>query len=336
MNSSSNKKTRHYVSVAEFFSKYGKELGLELMSDEPGENLLIKEPTINRPGLALAGFFRYFAYKRLQVIGYAELSYLRRLSSEEQKVRLRELFARRIPGIVVSRGRPLPQGLLELAAETKTPVFRTPMITMQFINAATLILEAAFAPTASEFGSMVDIFGIGVLIKGKSGVGKSECVLGLIERGYSLVSDDITRFRNVEGRELMGSSSELTRFHMEVRGIGVINVAAIFGIAAVRAEKRLDLIVTLKDWNEVENIERVGMDGEFVSILGIQIPHITIPVRIGGDLARLVEVAALNEKLKFMGNNAAQEFNNRLLQAIRLKESDQQPMFNLNRPLTRE
>ena len=311
------KKPLPQLSVAQFFSKYGKDLRLELMGDAPGDHLFIKEPTINRPGLALAGFFRYFAYKRLQVIGYAELSYLRRLPTSECEARLKELFARRIPGLVIARGRALPPGLLKIANKSKTPVFRTPMITMQFINAATLALEDAFAPIASEFGSMVDILGIGILIKGKSGVGKSECVLGLIERGYSLVSDDITRFRNFEGRELMGSSSDLTRFHMEVRGIGVINVAAIFGIGAVRSEKRLDLIVTLKDWNDVEDIERVGIDREFMNILGIEIPHITIPVRIGRDLARLVEVAALDQKLKSMGNNAAQEFNNRLLQAMK-------------------
>lgn len=315
------KKSPQYLSVAQFFSKYGKKLGLELVSEESGEHLLIREPTINRPGLALAGFFRYFACKRLQVIGYAELSYLRRLSATDYEARLRELFARGIPGLIISRGRPVPAGLLKIAAEARTPVFRTPMVTMKFINAATLVLADAFAPTASEFGSMVDIFGIGVLIKGKSGVGKSECVLGLIERGYSLVSDDITRFRNFEGRDLIGTSSDLTRFHMEVRGIGVINVAAIFGIGAVCAEKRLDLIVTLKDWNDVENIERIGMDGESVNILGIDIPHMTIPVRIGRDLARLVEVAALDQKLKSMGNNAAQEFNNRLLQAMKTKES---------------
>ncbi|MFI0347297.1 MAG: HPr(Ser) kinase/phosphatase [Chthoniobacterales bacterium] len=314
------KKSPPQLSVARFFSNYGKSLDLELMSKESGENLVIKEPTINRPGLALAGFFRYFAYKRLQVIGFAELSYLRRLSVAECETRLRDLFARRIPGLIVARGRAVPPELLRIANKTKTPIFRTPLITMQFINAATLALEDAFAPTTSEFGSMVDILGIGVLIKGKSGVGKSECVLGLIERGYSLVSDDITRFKNIEGRELMGSSSDLTRFHMEVRGIGVINVAAIFGIGAVRSEKRLDLIVTLKDWNDVEDIERTGIDREFMDILGIEIPHITIPVRIGRDLARLVEVAALDQKLKAMGNNAAQEFNNRLLQAMKTKE----------------
>jgi HPr kinase/phosphorylase len=311
------KNPTNQISVAEFFQRYGNKLQLELLSEDAGAHRMIKEPTINRPGLALAGFFRYFAYKRLQVAGFAELSYLRRLSSEECETRLRELFSRRIPSLIVARGQTLPSGLLKIASEFKTPVFSTPLVTMQFINTATIALEEAFAPVVSEFGSMVDILGIGVLIKGKSGIGKSECVLELIERGYSLVSDDITRFRNFEGREIIGTSSELTRFHMEVRGIGVINVATIFGIGAVRPEKRLDLVVTLRDWNEVEHVDRTGLDREFLSILGMEIPHVIIPVRIGRDLARLIEVAALDQKLKSMGHNAAEEFNTRLLQAMK-------------------
>ena len=315
------KKPKKQISVARFFKRYGQILQLEMMSTSTGKSRIIKEPTINRPGLALAGFFRYFAYKRLQVAGYAELSYLRRLPAAECETRLRELFARRIPGLVIARGRTLPAGMLEIAAEFNTPVLRTPLITMQFINAATIALEEAFAPVTSEFGSMVDVLGIGMLIKGKSGIGKSECVLGLIERGHSLVSDDVTRFRNVEGRALIGTSSDLTRFHMEVRGIGVINVASIFGIGAVRPEKRLDIVVTLKEWEEMEHIERTGLDSDSVKILGIEVPHVTIPVRVGRDLGRLVEVAALDQKLKSMGHNAAQEFNNRLLGAMKVPKN---------------
>ncbi|KAB2644699.1 MAG: HPr(Ser) kinase/phosphatase [Verrucomicrobia bacterium] len=305
------------LSVAEFFTRYQKELQLEQLNKELGEESYIKEPTVNRPGLALAGFFRYFPFKRLQVAGYAELSYLRHLPVEECEMRLREIFTLRIPALVISRGCTLSSQLLKLAEEFKVPVLRTPLITMEFINAATIALEEAFAPVTTEFGSMVDILGIGVLIKGQTGIGKSECVLGLIERGYSLVSDDITRFRNFEGRELFGTSSDVTRFHMEIRGIGIINIPAIFGIGAVRPEKRLDLIVTLKDWNEVEHIERVGLDLEFLTILGIDIPHLTIPVRNGRDVSRLVEVAALDQKLKSMGYHAALEFNNRLLQVMK-------------------
>jgi HPr kinase/phosphorylase len=305
------------LTVGKFYADHGTGLGLELVGDSAGMERPIAEPTINRPGLALAGFFRYFASKRIQVAGHAELSYLRGLSAVERASRIEALFEQGIPCLVVARGLPLPNGLLELAAKAETPVFRTPLVTMKFINSATIALEDEFAPVASEHGSMVDIMGIGVLIRGKSGIGKSECVLGLIERGYSLVSDDITRLRNLEGRELIGNSKELTRFHMEVRGIGIINVAAVFGVGSVRPEKQLDLVVTLKDWHDVEEIDRLGLDRDTYEILGIPIPHVTIPVRTGRDLARLVEVAALDQKLKAMGHDAAREFNERLLRAMK-------------------
>jgi len=160
---------------------------------------------------------------------------------------------------------------------------------------------------------MVDIMGVGTMVRGSSGIGKSECVLGLIERGHSLVSDDVTRLKVVDGRELIGSSPELTRHHMEVRGLGIINVTSIFGVGAVRLEKTLDLVVTLKDWQDLEEVDRIGLERESYEILGISVPHITIPVRMGRDLARLVEVAALDQKLKGMGRNSALEFNQRLL-----------------------
>jgi HPr kinase/phosphorylase len=304
------------ITVGRFFSVHGAGLGMELMGDSSGMERPIAEPTINRPGLALAGFFRYFASKRVQVAGHAELSYLRSLSATERSSRIAALLDQGIPCLVVARGLSMPAGLLELASEHGTPVFRTPLITMKFINAATIALEDEFSPVASEHGSMVDIMGIGVLIRGSSGIGKSECVLGLIERGYSLVSDDITRFRVMEGRGLIGTSKELTRFHMEVRGIGIINVAAVFGAGSVRPEKQLDLVVTLKDWNEVEEIDRIGLDRQAMEILGIPVPHVTIPVRMGRDLARLVEVAALDQKLKSMGHDTAREFNERLLRAM--------------------
>jgi len=170
-----------------------------------------------------------------------------------------------------------------------------------------------FAPRGSEMGSMVDILGVGVIIRGESGIGKSECVLALIERGYSLVSDDVTKVTLVDGREVIGTSAELTRNHMEVRGIGIINVAAMFGVKSIRAEKRVDLVVTLKSWNEVQDVDRLGMEEQFVDVLGVDIPHITIPVRPGRDLARLIEVAAYQTKLKRSGYNPAKELNDRLI-----------------------
>jgi HPr kinase/phosphorylase len=160
---------------------------------------------------------------------------------------------------------------------------------------------------------MVDILGVGVIVKGESGIGKSECVLALIERGYSLVSDDATRLTLVDGRDVMGTSSELTRNHMEVRGIGIINVSAMFGVKSIRNEKRVDLVVTLKSWDDVPDVDRLGMEESYISLLGVDIPHMVIPVRPGRDLARLVEVAAFHTKMKAGGHNAAKELNERLL-----------------------
>jgi HPr kinase/phosphorylase len=170
-----------------------------------------------------------------------------------------------------------------------------------------------FAPRGSEIGSMVDILGVGAIIRGESGIGKSESVLALIERGYSLVSDDVTRVTLIDGRDVMGTSAELTRAHMEVRGIGIINVASMFGVRSIRAEKKVDLVITLKAWEEVADIDRLGMEQEYVKILGVEIPHMTIPVRPGRDLARLIEVAAFQIKLKSSGYNPAKELNERLL-----------------------
>lgn len=300
------------ITVGEFYDRHAEALELSLLGEAVGFNRRIREPTINRPGLALSGFFSYFAEKRIQVFGSAELSYLKSLPENEMRERLRAVFRRRIPCVVISRGARIPKALLEEAARAKVAVFRTPSITWNFINDATLLLEADFAPTVSEHGSMVDIMGVGVMVRGSSGIGKSECVLGLIERGHSLVSDDITRFRLI-GQELIGTSPDLTREHMEVRGLGIINVVSIFGIGALRLEKRLDLIVTLKDWQELEEVDRIGLEQDFYELLGISVPHITIPVRMGRDLARLVEVAALDQKLKGMGRNYAQAFNQRLL-----------------------
>ncbi len=308
------------ISIGEFYARHSESLLLELEGQRPGLHRLIREPTINRPGLALAGFYAYFAEKRIQVLGAAELAYLNSLPEEDAFARCTALCEREIPAIVVARGFDAPPALLHATKELSVPLFRTQMVTMKFINAATLALEFDFAPTKSEYGSMVDIMGVGTLIRGSSGIGKSECVLGLVERRHSLVSDDITKFRAVEGHDLIGTSPDLTRNHMEVRGLGVINVMHIFGIGSVRTEKRLDLIVTLKDWEELEEVDRIGLDQEYYEILDILVPHITIPVRTGRDIARLVEVAALDQKLKSMGQNSAIEFNQRLLNLMQKKD----------------
>src|SRR6266699_5197334 len=310
---SDQQKSVPVVTVESFYKSHAEKLQMKLEGPPVGFHRKIREPTINRPGLALSGFYTYFAEKRVQVLGAAEHSYLKSLPSKSRVERFRNLCEHKIPCLVMSRGFHLSPELLAVTGDAKIAVFRTPMITMKFINAATIALEMDFSPTITEFGSTVDILGIGVLIRGASGIGKSECVLGLIERGYSLVADDVTRMTMLEGRELMATAPELTRNHIEVRGIGIIDVAKVFGIGSIRVEKRLDLVVTLKEWQEVEEVDRIGLDREFYEILALKVPHVTIPVRPGREMARLIEGAAMDEKLKGLGQNAAVDFNAKLL-----------------------
>src|ERR1041384_1963768 len=290
---SDQRKNIPVVTVESFFKAHGQKLQLKLEGKPVGFHSKIREPTINRPGLALSGFYNYFAEKRVQVLGAAEQSYLESLSRRQRIQRFRRLCAEKIPCLVTSRGAHLDADLLAVTEELQIAVFRTPLVTMRFINAATIAMEADFSPTVTEFGSMVDILGVGVLIRGQSGIGKSECVLGLIERGYSLVADDVTRIKSFEGRELVATAPELTRYHMEVRGIGIINVASVFGIGSIRIEKRIDLVVSLEDWDELEEVDRIGLDQGYYEIQKLQVPLIIISVRRGRDIARLIELAAM-------------------------------------------
>ena len=304
---------RDLVTVERFYTEQASALELNLVAGADGLKRPIREPTVNRPGLVLSGFTHYFAFKRVQAIGNAESNFLKSLTDAERQKRYETLFSYKLPCVVFSRNLHPDKLFLRVAEQAAVPIFRSPLVTMKFINLATLALEMMFAPRGTEMGSMVDILGVGVILRGESGIGKSESVLALIERGYSLVADDITKVTLVDGREVVGTSAEVTRNHMEVRGIGIINVAAMFGVRSIRHEKTVDLVVTLKSWNEVPDVDRLGMDQEYVKILGIDIPHITIPVRPGRDLARLIEVAAFQAKLRSSGYNPAKELNDRLI-----------------------
>jgi HPr kinase/phosphorylase len=255
-------------------------------------------------------------------MGHAEVFYLRSLREEERVARYAYLFAYKIPCVVFSRSLKPDKEFLAAAAEAGVPIFQTPLVTMKFINKATLELEMMFAPRGSELGCMVDILGVGVIIRGDSGIGKSEAVLALIERGYSLVADDVVKAVLVDGREVLCTSAELTRDHMEVRGIGIINVAQMFGVKAIRKDKSLDLIITLKQWDEVKDVDRLGMEQEFTKVLDVDIPHVTIPVRPGRDIARLIEVAAFQMKLRKSGYNAAEDLNSRPLAQMAANAAD--------------
>ncbi len=304
------------ITVGDFFKQNEKPLKLRCVGSEIGFTRKIWEPSVNRPGLALSGFFTYFAYKRIQIIGNSELSFLEGLEPKLRAARFSQLCTWDIPCLVVARGHRLPEELVQIANEAGISVFQTNMVTMKFLNAATIKLETAFAPTMMVHGCLVDVQGIGVLIQGSSGSGKSESVIGLLQRGASLVADDAVRLRLIEDREIIGTAPDMTRGMIEIRGLGILNVAALFGVGSVRLSKRLDFLVNLVHLKDAEDLERVGTASPTHDIMGHSIPKVDIPVAPGRDVAGLIELAALNYKLRAFGYNSAVEFDQRLLKKM--------------------
>ena len=301
------------VSVREFLDSYRDLLRMELVAGEAGLDKVISEKSLNRPALALTGFFKEFAHRRLQVLGAGEMAYLQDQTPEVRAQRLDAIFRHEIPAMVVTGGRDADGQLARMADAYSVPLLRTQMKSKDFSAEATVLLEEKFAPRTSIHGTLVDVKGVGVLLRGSSGVGKSECALALVERGHSLVADDYVRVTLVGDRELVGTSKELNRGYMECRGIGIINVASIFGVRSVRREKRIDLVITFKLWQPGMDEERTGLDMESFSILDRKVPHMTLPVRPGRDMARLAEVAAMVQALRGMGHDSAREFSERLI-----------------------
>jgi len=299
------------VTIKDFIDAAKEKTLLETVTGGIGLSRIIRESAIHRPGLALAGFFEHFAFRRIQVLGLAETEYLAAMTANNRRLSLRRFFAQHIPCVVVCRNRKIHPEFLELARQFKVAVLRTPMITGKFVNAATLIMESLMSPSITVQGTIVDIMGIGVMIEGKPGIGKSEAALVLIIRGHSLVADDLTILRRLDPRTVIASSVPITRYHLEIRGLGIIHIPSLFGVASVRNEKSLDLIVTLKHADQFtgEGTESPSPQRE---ILGVQIPNVVIPVAPGRDLSSIIEVAALNEKLKHLGHDAAKELDEKI------------------------
>jgi HPr kinase/phosphorylase len=301
------------IEVNSFYTKFKGNLKLLLVAGDEGLKKVIKEKSINRPGIALSGFLESFAAERIQLFGAGEMAYMKTLSHADQEDILLKFAELEIPCIIVSRDLNPTRIMIEVANRYDISLFRTPLSSKDIVTAATVLLENEFAPTVSEHGTMLDIKGIGTFLRGKSGIGKSECALALIERGHSLVADDLTYIKLINEKELLAHSSELNRGYMECRGIGIINVGDLFGIRNVRLEKRIDLVVTFIEWSSEHEEERTGLEESFFTILGIDVPHIEIYIRPGRDLARLVEVAAMVRAARIMGHDSAQEFNQRLI-----------------------
>lgn len=301
-----------FVTVSKFYGKYKEALQLELVNSPAGLTRHISEPAINRPGLAIAGFYAYFAHKRVQVFGSAEVAYLRKLPAGMRRARVQRMYRCEVPCIVFSRDEEPPAEIVDLADEAGVCVFKTSLVTMKFVNAATIILENEFAESTTIQGCMLDVRGTGILIRGKSGVGKSETALGLIERGAALVADDVVQIRNIGG-EIIANAPELSRGYIEVRGLGIVKVSNLFGLRALRHSKKLNMIISLRSAEEMGDLDRLGLEREQVNVMGEKIVHVELSVAPGRDMARLVEVAAMDFHLKSIGYDMAGEFNRNLM-----------------------
>lgn len=308
--------TQEKVTVREFFDAARERLEMEVVAGEGGLDNVIGEKSMNRPALALTGYFKHFGSRRLQLFGAGEISYLEDLRPETQRVILEEIFQKRIPGIIVSRGLYPTPSMVSLADAYNVPILRSRLKSKDFTAEATLLLDQKFALRTNLHGTLLDVRGVGVLLRGESGVGKSECALALIERGYSLVADDYVLVRLVGEDSLLGTGKDISRGFMECRGIGIINVASMFGIRSVRREKTIDLIISFVHWREGMEEDRTGLELHEMDILGRKIPHIQLAVRSGRDMARLVEVAVMVHSLRQMGHDPAEEFNQRLIRMM--------------------
>ncbi|MCB1118955.1 MAG: HPr kinase/phosphorylase [Chlamydiia bacterium] len=303
--------------VKDLFMNCREMLNLELMTGEKGlgkRRVLV--PEVQRPGLSLSGYLNVRAPKRILVFGKGEVEYLRELKPATRRKRLRDILSEKTPAVIVARRYLPPEELINLCEKMEIPLFRAQMPTMTLVNRLTVHLYEEFAPILTVHGTLVEVFGIGVLIQGDSSVGKSEAALGLIERGHRLISDDVVKLRKREGGYLEGFGAELTRHHMEIRGIGIINVAHLYGAICVRDFKTVNLVVNLQVWNDTAFYDRVGTEEKECDLLGIRIPCHELPVKPGRDVVLLLETIALNHRLKAMGYNSAQEFNYKLREVL--------------------
>ncbi|MBM7573538.1 HPr(Ser) kinase/phosphatase [Aquibacillus albus] len=294
---------------------------LELVAGKDGVHREIFMSDISRPGIEMAGYFKYYPKDRLQLLGKTELSYFYDLKTEDKRDRAIRLCTDITPGIVITRGMDIPEELISECNQSGVPLMRSPYKTTRVISRITNYLEAKFAPFTAVHGVLVDIYGIGVLITGQSGVGKSETALELVKRGHRLVADDSVEIRQEDYDRLIGTAPPLIEHLLEIRGLGIINVMTLFGAGSVRSYKKISLVINLEAWDQKKQYDRLGLDEDTMKIIDVEIPKATVPVRPGRNLAVIIEVAAMNFRLKRMGVNAAEEFSERLTTMIEQEKS---------------
>ncbi|MEW6607248.1 MAG: HPr(Ser) kinase/phosphatase [bacterium] len=289
-----------------------KELKFDIISGAEGLDNEIVSHDINRPGLALAGYVEFFGSKRIQVLGKGEMAYLKYLNSDQKRNILEKMFQYEISCFIISWGQEVPDELIEWTTKYKVPLLRSPLPTGILVALLTFYLDQIFAPQITTHGDLVEVHGVGVLILGESGMGKSECAIDLVERGQRLVADDVVRIKRTGPGILIGFPDEKVGYHMEIRGIGIIDIRELFGVGAVSPQAKIELAVKLEIWNPQKEYDRLGIDEEMIDILGVQIPEIVLPLQPGRNIAVIIEIAAMNQRLKRMGKFSAKEFDEKL------------------------
>ncbi|TQQ84058.1 HPr kinase/phosphorylase [Peptacetobacter hominis] len=294
-----------------------RDLDLEIINyPQDNEEHFVATPELNRPGLQYAGFFEYFTYDRIQVIGRGEYEYFAQMDDNIRKERLEKLFSYKIPAVIVSRNMEIKQDFLEAAEKHDTIVLRSKRNTTRLINKLSNYLENRMAKYETIHGVLVDIYGVGVLIKGESSVGKSETALELVQKGHRLVADDAVEIRKTDENRIIGQAPELLRHFMEIRGVGILDIKSLYGVRAVKQKHEIGLVVYLESWDSKKYYDRLGLDREYETIMGVQIEKMTVPVKPGRNTSMILEVAAMNYRQKGMGYDAAEEFTKKLNQLI--------------------
>jgi HPr kinase/phosphorylase len=304
------------ITVAELFRSKEQSLGLELLTPQCTLERDIESPTLSSPGLILAGFRDRYLRGRLQVLGETEVRFLYTLDAAQQRESLEAFLALEIPALFVTKRMDVPAALLELATQRGIPVLRSSLKTSDFYRRLQPFLEARFAPSVTTHGSLADVYGVGLLFVGRSGIGKSECVLDLVERGHRLVADDMVIITQRGNDVLIGRGHELQQHHMEIRGIGIVDIKALFGIRSIRQQKRIEVVVQLVDWDDGAQYDRTGLQTEEVEMLGVLLPKVVIPLNAGKNITVISEVVAMNHLLKYSGVHSAKQFNQRLMDSM--------------------
>ena len=305
------------LTMARLFEDQRQELALEMLTESLASKVDVTVSDIHRPGMALMGFIENFLPERLQILGQTESIYLSQLSDEDCRRSIDRLFEFEIPGVMVAKSLEVPAYFVQRANECGVPVLRTPMSTTPFIHQLTSYLDAMFSPQTNLHGSLVDVYGVGLLFTGRSAIGKSETALDLVERGHRLVADDVVTITRRHGDILIGTGNQLLRHHMEIRGLGIIDVQSVFGIRSIRVQKRVEVQVELREWSADEDYDRTGLDRRQAEILGVSIPSVVIPIVPGKNVTVIAEVIALDYLLKAYGYNAAERLNAHLMEMMK-------------------